>query len=229
MAAFRLGWEAGADGIECDVHMTRDMEVVCIHDFDTERVSGKSLSIADSSWEDLALLDVGSWKGDRWKGERIPLLRDALGSSPESLQWIVEIKCGPEIVGPLLEAIDASEHDASRIIVISFVDASIAELKRVRPELKAYWLSDLDEDGKGGFTPTVAQIVDTVNDLSADGFGGQSGKGITPELAGSLQSKGLDLNVWTVDEPGEARRMKSVGATSVTTNDPATIIEALRE
>ena len=46
MAAFRLAWERGTDGIECDVHRTADGEVVVIHDGDTGRVAGTKLPVA---------------------------------------------------------------------------------------------------------------------------------------------------------------------------------------
>ncbi len=92
-------------------------------------VSGKNLVVAATAWGDLRGLDVGGWKGKKWKGEPIPLLEEAMQASPSSLTWVVEIKCGPEIVEPLLDAIDAGGHDWRRVIVISFIQESLAELK----------------------------------------------------------------------------------------------------
>ena len=73
LAAFRLGWESGADGVECDVHLTADGQVVCIHDYDTKRVSEQNRVVATTAWDDLRGLDVGGWKGKEWAGEPIPL------------------------------------------------------------------------------------------------------------------------------------------------------------
>lgn len=229
LAAFRLGWESGADGVECDVHLTADGEVVCIHDFDTERISNRSLAIADSNWSDLRPLDVGSWKGEPWKGESIPLLSEAMASGPSRLIWVVEIKCGPEIVAPMLSAIDSTGHDWSRVIVISFEKDALRELKTQRPGVKAYWLSDLKEQGDGSFSPSIEQIVQTVEALQVEGFGGQSGRGISMELNEALKEKRCELNVWTVDNPEEALRMRSIGVTSVTTNDPQMILDTFRQ
>lgn len=227
LAAFKLGWLSGADGVECDVHLTSDGQVVCIHDEDTKRVSGQNRVIATTAWEDLKGLDVGGWKGKKWAGEPIPLLEEAMNASPSSLTWVIEIKCGPEIVAPLLEAIDSGGHDWRRVIVISFIQESLVELKAQRPSVAAYWLSYLDEQPDGSFKPSVDEILRTVKSLKLDGFGGQSGQGISAELASTLKDAGLKLNVWTVDDPKEARRMRDIGVTSVTTNDPKLILEML--
>ncbi|MDA1056051.1 MAG: glycerophosphodiester phosphodiesterase family protein, partial [Planctomycetota bacterium] len=63
LAAFRLAFEQGADGIEGDFYLTRDNRIVCIHDADTKRVADKTLVVAESSLAELKRLDVGSWKG----------------------------------------------------------------------------------------------------------------------------------------------------------------------
>src|SRR6185369_848081 len=72
LAAFRLAWQQGADGIEADFRLTRDGRVVCLHDASTGRTAGVDLAVAEASLEELKRLDVGGWKGARWAGERIP-------------------------------------------------------------------------------------------------------------------------------------------------------------
>lgn len=228
LAAFRLGWENGADGVECDVYMTKDGHVVCIHDYDTGRVASEKLRIADTEWRELSVLDVGIWKDSAWEGERIPLLKKALCEGPPDLLWVVEIKCGDEIVEPLLTAIEENGSATwERIVVISFNEEPLIELKRRRPLVKAYWLSELKESGSGSYSPSIEDIVSKVEILGVDGFGGQSGPGISQELNQSLRERGLELNVWTVDEEMEAIRMADIGATSITTNDPKRILNAL--
>ncbi len=224
LAAFKLGWESGADGIECDVHLSADGRVVCIHDHDTGRVSREVLTVARTKWSDLQKLDVGSWKDNRWAGESIPLLEDAIKAGPSTLLWVVEIKCGPEIVTPLIDAVHSTGHSWDRLVVISFNQNALRELKIQRPEIKTYWLSEFVEDTTGSFDPSIEKIMGTIEALNVDGFGGQSGKGITRDLSQELKSAQLELNVWTVDDPEEALRMREIGATSVTTNDPQRIV-----
>ena len=63
--------------------------------------------------------------------------------------------------------------------------------------------------------------------LQLEGFGGQSGRGVSAKLVSGLKDGGMELNVWTVDEPREAGRIRDVGVNSVTTNDPVSIPEDL--
>ncbi len=228
LAAFQLGWESGADGVECDVHVTKDQQVVCIHDYDTERVAGERLKIADAKWKDLRVLDVGSWKDPAWSGELIPILQEAISRGPADLIWVVEIKCGQEMVKPLLAAIDETGQKTwERIIVISFNEEPLVELKRLRSSVKAYWLSELNEDEGGSFSPSVDEIVAKVDSLGVDGFGGQAGQGVSQALCQALMKRGLELNVWTVDDEEEAVRLADIGVTSITTNEPKRILDTL--
>src|ERR1700686_17426 len=82
LAAFRLAWEAGADGIEGDFRLTRDGEIVCIHDPTTGRPAGVGLSVADTTLACLRELDVGALHGARWIGERIPPIQEVIATVP---------------------------------------------------------------------------------------------------------------------------------------------------
>src|SRR5689334_354029 len=92
LAAFRLAWEQGADAIEGDFYLTRDREIVCIHDDNTKRTSGEDLSVAASTLAQLRRLDVGRWKDPKWKGERIPTLTEVLATIPAGKRIFIEIK-----------------------------------------------------------------------------------------------------------------------------------------
>ena len=83
MAAFRLAFERGVDGVECDVYATTDGVPVIIHDSTTGRTagSGTNLTVTASTWNDLKDVRVGafgSWIGTAYEGETIPKLEDYL-------------------------------------------------------------------------------------------------------------------------------------------------------
>ena len=88
LAAFRLAWEQGADGIEGDFMLTADGQIVCFHDLDTQRVAGEMRVVKESTLAELQALDVGRWKGDRWRGERIASLDDVLAVIPQGKQLV---------------------------------------------------------------------------------------------------------------------------------------------
>src|SRR5512147_1098251 len=85
LAAFRLAMEQGADGVELDVHRCATGEVVVIHDEDARRTAGADLRVAASPLAALRALDAGGWRGERFQGERIPLLAEVLEALPGAL------------------------------------------------------------------------------------------------------------------------------------------------
>src|SRR5512147_906066 len=78
LAAFRLALEQGADGVELDAWRCASGEVVVFHDQDARRLAGSPLRVERASLPELQALDVGAWKGERFRGERIPRLEEAL-------------------------------------------------------------------------------------------------------------------------------------------------------
>src|SRR5512147_2630414 len=85
LAAFRLAMAQGADGVELDVHRCASGEVVVIHDEDARRTAGAPLRVAEAPLQALRALDAGGWKGEQFRGERIPLLAEVLEALPGAL------------------------------------------------------------------------------------------------------------------------------------------------
>ena len=111
LSAFKLAIEQGADGFEADFYLTSDGKIVCFHDKDTERIAGKKLLVTQTPLDELQALDVGSWKGPQWKGERMPTMEDVLAAVPAGKKIFIELKSSAEIVGPMAKVIEASTLD----------------------------------------------------------------------------------------------------------------------
>ena len=82
-AAYLQAIADGADGVECDVHLTRDQHVVLLHDATLDRTSDGTGQVADRTLEELRRLDFSSWKG-----ARIP---EAYGAKSEQLLTLPEL------------------------------------------------------------------------------------------------------------------------------------------
>ncbi len=76
MPAYRSAYEIGADMIEVDMHMTRDGEIVMIHDSDLARTADVAGKIRELTLEEIRRADVGIQKGEEFKGTRVPTLRE---------------------------------------------------------------------------------------------------------------------------------------------------------
>ncbi|MBM2845354.1 MAG: Glycerophosphodiester phosphodiesterase [Bacteroidetes bacterium] len=92
MIAFRIAAEAGADMIELDVRMTKDFHLVVHHDQNVRRTTNGSGHIWDKTLEELRTLDAGSWFSAKFKGERIPTLRQVMEMLPPHVMLNIEAK-----------------------------------------------------------------------------------------------------------------------------------------
>jgi len=222
VAAFRLAMEQGADGFEGDYYLTSDGQIACIHDPDTERVAGEKLLVKQSTLAELRQLDVGAWKHARYRGERLPTLEESLDEVPPGKLIYIELKTGPEIVKPMLAALDASSLQPEQTVVIAFNADTIAEVERLRPELRTYWLVRYKQDDAGRWTPTVDEVIATLKRIKTDGLDSQAEmKVVDRQFVDKLRASGpFDFQVWTVDDPKVARFYTKLGATGITTNRP---------
>lgn len=226
LPAFELAWKQGADAIEGDFYLTADGEIICMHDANTQRTAGKKLVVAKSTLAELRELDVGSWKDARYAGTRAPTLAEVLATVPEGKKIFVEVKCGAEIVPKLLEDLAKSGLKAEQIVVISFKDDVVAEVRRLRPDYRANWLTSLKEKN-GGLTPTPEEIVATLKRTRSTGLG-IGFKDVDESLVRTVEKAGFEFHVWTVDDPAVGGRFAEWGSRSITTNWPLRIREALQ-
>lgn len=222
LAAFRLAWERKAPTIELDVHLTRDGALIVSHDADTKRTTGVAKVVKESTLEELRTLDAGRWKGERWAGEKMPTLLEALRTIPERGRCFIEVKVGPEAVPALVEAVRASGKRADQLVVISFHAETIAEAKRRLPELKGYFLSGFKQDPKTKrWAPTAEALIRKAKEIGADGLDLASEGPVDRAFVDQVKQAGLEIYVWTVDDPDEARRFVAAGVDGITTNRAA--------
>jgi glycerophosphoryl diester phosphodiesterase len=222
LAAFRLAWKRQADAIELDVHLTRDGHLIVCHDADTYRTTGVSLAIRDRTMDDLRRLDAGSWKGPKWKGERLPSLEEALDTMPRGGRCFVELKCGSEGVPALVKAVRSANKSSDQIAIISFHSDALAEAKRCLPELSAYFLASVRRDAAAGkFVPDIGSLIETARSVGADGLDLSLHALEEPMVVDQIKDAGLGLYVWTVDDPDTARKAAALGVDGITTNQPA--------
>ena len=94
LASSRLAFSEQADGVEVDVRMTKDGQLVCIHDKNTLRTTGVEALIKEKTLVELKSMDAGQWKGEQWKGEAIPSLQEILEFIPQGKKIFIEMKEG---------------------------------------------------------------------------------------------------------------------------------------
>jgi glycerophosphoryl diester phosphodiesterase len=139
-AAFQAGYQAGADLLELDVQLTRDGEAVIFHDFTLQPKLGDPRWVRDLAWDDLRGLDVGSWFGPTFSGERIPRFADLLEWARKRVQLWVDLKHG--FVDPDDERLEMTALDlikradmADQVVISSWDQVALARVRARQPEL----------------------------------------------------------------------------------------------
>lgn len=218
VAAANLAWEQHADAVEIDVHLSADNQIVVIHDFDTKRTTGQKYIVKETPYTSLKTLDAGSWKGEKYIGEPIPILLDVVSTIPKGRKLVVEIKSEKQIVSIIKEEF-GNHAKVDQLIFIAFDYETIVEAKKAFPANKALWLSGKFPDG----TKTYLERV------KADGLDGVDlhYSIITPDLMQIANALELEVHVWTVDDLNKARELFDMGVSSITTNIPDQVLETI--
>jgi len=229
LAAFRLAWEQDTDGIETDIQLTRDGHVVCIHDADTRKVADRNLVVRNSALEELQQLDVSVRHGAKFRGERIPTLSEILETVPPGKLVYLDIKCGPEIIPPMLAVVDAASLTPEQVTFLAFDAEIIRELKERAPDFKAHWLCRIRK-GRffGRLRPSIEEVLTTLRESRADGFATRHSD-ITDTFITTVTAKGYEHHVWTVNSTDAAARFKKLGTTSIITDVPALLKASFAE
>lgn len=224
-AAFRLGWEQ-ADAVELDVHLTRDGRLVAVHDRTTKRTTGVDKPVAEQTLAELKAQDAGRWKGERWAGERIPTLEEALELLPPGKRLYVEIKCGPEAVPELARVLEAFASKRPQVAVIGFGYDTMVQAKRRLPDVRLLWLAGPRKDGDP--RADLDRLIAKVREGGLDGLDLSREFPIDGAFVARVRDAGLKLLTYTVNDEATARRHAEAGVDGITTDRPAALRAALK-
>ncbi len=219
--AFAAARCLGADGVECDLRLSADGELVVCHDARLERLAGLPEAVRDLP---LAALRERFVLADRFPGIRasIPTLAEAVEAGGPGLLWNLELKVGPdEEAGPLArrtaEAIVRLGLE-DRILISSFHPLALLAFRAAAPRLPTAFL--WESPGR--------PVRDGILALALSSFA------VHPEAVlvgagtvGRWHRFGRLVNVWTVDEPAEVRRLAALGVDGIVSNQPDVALAAL--
>lgn len=226
LASVNLAWKQNADIVEFDVHLTKDDEVVVIHDDSTKRTGNVNLKIAKTNYKDLASVDVGSWFGPQFAGEKIPTLAEVLATVPDGKRVAIEVKCHGNIVKRLAEEIEKSGLATEQILVISFKYDEIVEFKRLNPQFEVCMLQKMKRHLITRRWKTSAEdILEKICGGALDGCVVKSVSAIDAEFVKTIQSADYKFRLYTVDDSAEAENLMRLKVDGIATNCPAKMLE----
>ena len=231
LAAFRLALEEGADGLEFDVRLARDGVPVVIHDATFDRTVGIYGRVESYSSAVLSKMHAGEWFNLRYPArarwfyadERIPTLAQVFESFGTRLLY-VEMKCEePSGRAPLARAVvelTRARGLEARVVVKSFAHDSLAEVKRLAPEIRTAAL--FGRSWPHPFVPADRIIADA-DRCGADEISLHRSLA-RRRVVEAARRRGIESLVWTVDEPAWLERARRLGLRAVITNRPALLL-----
>lgn len=217
VASAQLAWQQQADAVELDIYLSKDNRIMVMHDGNTKRTTGQSYKLSETDSEILRTLDAGSWKGEQYKGEKIPFLEEMIATIPKGKKMVIEIKCGMEVF-PALQKVVRKCGKKKQLIFIAFDWATIVKAKQSFPKNRCYWLSSSTAAVKEKMGEAVSNHLDGLN---------LNNKIVDQDVVTRAKSMGLEMLSWTIDDPKEVKRLLDLGVTAITTNRPDLIRESI--
>lgn len=213
LEAFELAIRYQADGIELDVHLSADDEIIVFHDDTVDRVTDGTGSIEAMTLEQIKKLDASGTHGG-YKGAKIPTLREVLALvKPSGLHLNIELKetftNRPLLTDKVLQLVNEFDMQ-QRVMYCSFNHYSLQYLKSVSP------------DSKVGLLYHAALISPW---QYAQGVGAQCLHPwytwlLSDSTVKDAHEHGIEVNTWTVDDPSHIKQLYTLGVDSVITNRP---------
>ncbi len=216
MSSFYLGLRMGATGLETDVKRTRDGKLVLFHDDTTKRISSVDVNINQTDYADLFSIDLGSFKGASYKGERIVLAEDFLRAfGSRDIDLAIELK-DTGVEADTLKLLRQYVTDDARLCVTSFHYESLKLCRELDARIALGFLTDdcLDDTLNKAAAIGCVQICPHVNTL-------------TKENVAHAKSRGFVVRSWGNDLPYKMMRSLECGVDGMTVNFPDLLCKVL--
>jgi glycerophosphoryl diester phosphodiesterase len=232
IVAFDRGVDLGADGLELDVRLSRDGVVVVHHDARLERTTDLTGEVAGKTVHELSRADAGFHfleRGEapfRGRGVSVPTLDDVLRRYPNN-RVIIEAKVNTaEMAGALVDVIRRADA-IDRVCVGSFGGRVLQHVRRLAPAMAT---SAAREEVRWALYRSRCRWP--VARVSYDGYQVPESAGstrvVSPRFVADAHGAGLGVQVWTVDDDGDARRLLEWGVDGLITDRPDVVVPIVK-
>jgi glycerophosphoryl diester phosphodiesterase len=247
--AYLLAIEEGADGLECDVRLTRDGHLVCLHDSRIDRTSDGRGRVSTQTLAELDRFDFTSWRADlpdspdefilgryqvddRWRAKVLTLdrLLGVVTDAGRPMRLLIEtkhpVRYGSAVESALLSLLrryNLDSPDPERPVQVTVMSFSATAVRRVSlraPGLPTVMLIDVwSVPSRMGWLPPGSTI----------GGPGVQLLRVSPEIVERLHRRGYPVYAWTVNEPDEVDLVVKLRVDGIISDRPAYVIDRLRE
>ncbi|MBT3379629.1 MAG: glycerophosphodiester phosphodiesterase family protein [Lentisphaerae bacterium] len=216
LAAIASAVAKGAHQIEIDLTSSRDGQLVLLHDLTLDRTTNGTGKPGDYTFAELRKLDAGAWKGEKWKGGKIPTFREALEAIPQWIQVNCHLKGG--IGGAATREIVAMERLDQCFLACGRGDAAAA--RKVDPRIRICNMSGQRGADSAYPDQTIAMRAQY---LQLKGW-----SDCTPRVCDKLRRHGVTINYYGTSDPVMFRKLIEAGVQYPLTDNLDAMLEVLK-
>ncbi len=222
--AFKKAFELGADGVELDVQLSADGEVMVIHDTNLERTTNGIGKVSEHTLASLKELDAGSWFSNEYKDVSIPALGEVFSLIPGKMLINVELKSDPDQVMELpakVTSIIRKLGNQEQVLISSFNIEMIKEIQLLLPEVK---IGLLAQPSILGFK-TRNQIAKTLPHDALHPYY----RDVSSRMIKHYNKIERRIHTYTVNKEEQMRKLFKMGVHGIFTDHPDTAIRIRAE
>ncbi|MFT8871776.1 MAG: glycerophosphodiester phosphodiesterase [Sporolactobacillus sp.] len=221
IAAFKEAMRVGSDGIELDVHLTKDQKVVVIHDDKVNRTTNGKGQVKNFTLEELKQLDAGSWFSPKYGEERIPTLIEVLNLLADyrgllNIEFKTDRNIYPGIEARVFQLVKQYRPDDA-VVYSSFNHESLIRMKQIDPEAETALLLWERLADPWRYTEQTGASAQHLWEASA-----------FSETTAQLHAHNIKVRAWTVNKPKNMHIGFNVGVDALITDYPEVAIDLRR-
>jgi len=215
LPAFKEAINIGVDCVECDVHCTKDGQVVVMHDAALNRTTDTKCSIVNMTLDEIKKADAGSWYSSDFVGVRVPTLSELLEITKGKVINVIEIK--PENITEKVVKEVEKANAINDVILQSFYPQVVKAVSELNPKIpRALLIGGQIRISK---IAGIMSLIQQTLDVGATALNVTS-KIVSQKLINEVHKRAMSIWSWTVDDEKEMKELIKMGIDGITSNYP---------
>jgi glycerophosphoryl diester phosphodiesterase len=228
MEAFEQAIEIGVDRVELDLRLSKDNKLVVIHDDTVDRTTNGSGVVSQMNFKTIASLDAGSWKDEKYKGAKVPLLHEVFELCKHKTIVNIDLKSAKAVPYMVKAILDMNMED--HVVITGKIPQCTEAIRNEGGFITMFYENSPAFKKQLHAQNNIQAIHTAVKEAREKFLPGFLFKAawITPEIVRIAHLHGLAVNVWDVNNKETLTKMTQANVDSIMTDDPALMNDLLK-